>query len=204
VIALWVLGPPLLAGGAGAALGGPLWGASIGVFGAVAAAAWLRSQDRLALRAAGAEVLEPPRHPRVHNLAAGLSRDLGTPPPELRLLPSPRLNALVCRPGPTPVLALSAGLLAACTRTELEAVVASLLLRVAGDGVERARLAAAFGLRPAPDPGLDIRAAAVTRYPPALAAALLKCDPQPGRYRAFYFLAEGSSPELRAAELLDL
>src|SRR5918999_5264616 len=76
-----VLGPALLVGLGIAATFGPGWGLAALAALVAAAGGWVRVQDRLALRAAGAEPLAADRHPRAHNLAAGLARQLGVPGP---------------------------------------------------------------------------------------------------------------------------
>jgi hypothetical protein len=209
-VAVLVLGPALVVGLGATVAAGPRWGVATVVALALALAAWIGAQDRLALRAAGAERLADDRYPRAHNLAAGLGRQLGVPVTDLRLLPTERVNALVCRSGSKVVLALSAGLLGGCTRTELEAAIVSLMLRAEGDDIARSRLAAAFGPLAGPwaqpDAGADIRAAAVTRYPPAVAALLRRLDPEPGRYGSFYLAASSArpTPGERAVVVADL
>jgi hypothetical protein len=209
-VAVLVLGPALVVGLGATVTAGPGWGVATAVAVGLALAAWVGAQDRLALRAARAEPLAADRHPRVHNLAVGVARQLGVAAPELRLLPTTRVNALACRAGFRLVLALSAGLVEGCTRTELEAVIVSLMLRTEGDAIARSRLAAAFGPLAGPwgerDPGADLRAAAVTRYPPAVAAFLRKLDPDAGRYGPFYLAASSDrpTPAERAAEVADL
>jgi hypothetical protein len=209
-VAVLVLGPALVVGLGATTAAGPRWGVATVVALGLALAAWIGAQDRLALRAAGAERLAEDRYPRAHNLAAGLGRQLGVPVTDLRLLPTERVNALACRSGSKVVLALSAGLLEGCTRTELEAAIVSLMLRAEGDEIARSRLAAAFGPLAGPwaqpDAGADIRAAAVTRYPPAVAALLRRLDPEPGRYGPFYLAASSDrpTPAERAVEVADL
>jgi hypothetical protein len=102
-------------------------------------------------------------------------------------------------------------LLDSYTRTELEAVVAHCLLRLARSSLRREGLAAALGplarsLCPVVGTPEDVRAVALTRYPPALAAAIRKATParQGG---LFYFVARPpwhEDPEARAAVLDDL
>jgi hypothetical protein len=189
---------------------GPVWGmAAFGVL-VVAAVGWVGAQDRLALRAGEAAPLAAHRHPRAHNLAEALAQQLGVPAPELFLLPTARVNALACRRRSRFVLALSAGLLESCTRTELEAAIVSLIQRAEGNQMGLLRLAAAFGSFAGPwrerDPGADVRTAAVTRYPPAVTALLRKLDPEPGRYAPFYLAGARDSltTAQRAALVADL
>ncbi len=205
-----VLGPAVVVGFGASLAAGPRWGVATVVVLGLVLAAWVRAQDRLALRAARAEPIDAGKHPRAHNLAAGLAHQLGVPTPELRLLPTTRVTALACRPGSRFVLALSAGLVESSTRTELEAAIVSLLLRTEGDEIVRSRLAAAFGPLAGRwadrDPETDVRVAAVTRYPPAVAGVLRKLDPEAGRHGPFYLAAvrDRRTPTERAAEVADL
>jgi hypothetical protein len=200
----------LLLGLGAAVVFGPGWG--VAAFGALvlAAVGWVGAQDRLALRSAGATPLTADRHPRAHNLAKALAQQLGVPAPELFLLATARFNALACRRRSRFVLALSAGLLESCTRTELEAAIVSLIQRAEGDQMGLLRLAAAFGPFAGPwgerDPGADVRTAAVTRYPPAVSALLRKIDPEPGRYAPFYLAGarDSQTPAQRAAQVAEL
>jgi hypothetical protein len=53
----------------------------------------------------------------------------------------------------------------------------------------------------------DLQAAAVTRYPPALATAISRAVPRRGRGAAFWFVAEDGAhvpPAERATALVDL
>jgi hypothetical protein len=102
-------------------------------------------------------------------------------------------------------------LVAGYARTELEAVVAHCLVRLRdgglGWGMASAAAGGVAGVVPRVDPRLDARAAAVTRYPPALASAIRKAAPARGRTAQLWFVANGPShapAEERASELLDL
>lgn len=170
---------------------------------------WAFTRGRAALRAIGAEPLEPESEPRLENLVAGAASDLGTEIPRLWVIPHDRINALVAwsRGGD---LAVTEGALRNLPRTELEAVVAHCMVRIASGEARRATFALALG-----DFGrslvrvglaLDVRAAALTRYPPALAAALRRCEPIDG-FRPLWLVADGpthAGREDRAEALLDL
>ena len=148
---------------------------------------------------------------RLRNLSAGVAGDLGIPAPELWVLPEGGPNALVCLT-PRPAIAVTSTLLNDATRTQLEAVVAHCLVRLASPGMRALGLATQLGPlgRPfAPRVGLDddIRTAALIRYPPALAAAIENADPAPPRYGPVWFVARSSShrpPAERVEALRDL
>ncbi|MDQ3784021.1 MAG: hypothetical protein M3360_03970 [Actinomycetota bacterium] len=183
------------------------------------------------LRSVGAQALEEGREPRFTNLAAGLARDLGAPPPRLWVIPSGGPNALVVRSSGSAV-AIVQSLLDHYTRTELEAVVAHCLVRL-GDRrrMRRMALVVAFGpparssrsltarlplglsraaaQRSLEPVGLedDVATVAVTGYPPALASAISRAEPASGRFAPLWFVAGSPSqlaPERRVAELSDL
>lgn len=176
---------------------------------ALALAAWVSLQGRFALRAARARPLVPGRSPRLVSLVRGLSADLGLELPALWTFDSSAANAFVCH-STGPCLAVSDGALEAFSRTELEAVVAHCLVRIHNGRARAQQFAIAFR-RPGDAARHieedDVAAAGVTRYPPALAAALRKSEPMGGRFAALYFAAEGPSlptVEQRAQALLDL
>lgn len=155
-----------------------------------------RIQARRALREAGARRLQTGEWPRFRNLADGLAERASSPPPDLWVIEDGGLNALSCRLE-RPVVAVTQSLLDGYTRTEIEAVVAHCLVRN--------RVAGRKGVRVGYDD--DVRAAAMTRYPPALVAVLRKADAYEGRYAGFYMVADGPSHrpvEERVAALLDL
>jgi Zn-dependent protease with chaperone function len=147
-------------------------------------------------------------HPRFVNIARGLAGDLGITVPRLLVARKPGPNAFVA-PG---ALAVTHDLLQGYTRTELEAVVAHCLVRLRDGGLGWALAASAIpgGERwatPQVDRALDARAAAVTRYPPALASAIRKAEPASGARASLWFVADARSHapvEERAGELLDL
>lgn len=140
---------------------------------------WIGTRGSRLLRSLKARRLRDDEEPRLTNIAGGLSADLGCPPPELWLVAEGGPNALVCRRGRHLALAVTRALLDRYTRTELEAVVAHSLTRsVAG----RDRTSGATTED-------DIRAAALTRYPPAMASAIAKAEPATGANASLWFVA---------------
>ncbi len=216
LVALWLAGPALLGGIVVWALLGPLPGVLIAAL--IGAATWIRVRaagPRL-LRRLRATALPDDAEPRARNLVEGLARRTGMETPSLWLIPDERPNALVTRAG-GPAVALTRGLLDGCSRTELEAVVAHCLVRLrAGSGVRAAtaldmsltgaRPLADLVVRP-PSHGDDVRAAALTRYPPGVARAIEKAVPVGAGHGAMWFVPEGPSlpsVEERLRQLSDL
>lgn len=155
-----------------------------------------RRQGSFGLEAA--RPLEAAGAPRFRNVAAGLAGELGVAEPSLWLIEEGGPNARVGWDG-GPAIAVTASLLESYTRTELEAVVAHCLVRLA-PGHPR-RLASPAG------PDDDLRAAAVTRYPPALASAIRKAEPRGGWSARLWFVGETPgevTPEERALSVADL
>ena len=169
-----------------------------------------RWTDRVMLRRLGAGPLDPHDAPRLENLVAGIAADLGVEPPRLLLLPEGGPNALVASGGKSGLLAVRKTLLDTFTRTELEAVVAHCLLRLHSKEFTYSNLAARWsdlgaGLAPQVGTRDDVRAAAFTRYPPALAAAIGKCDAKVLRYTPLWFVADAPShmPARQRLEVLE-
>ena len=175
---------------------GPIWGfppvfiANFGI--GLAAFWWVNNQGLLALRHAGAVRCDREQEPRLWNIATGLATDMKTKVPHLFVIEEGGPNSLVCI-ARGPALAVTKNLLDGYTRTELEAVVAHGLARLASGTVERTMLSVALG--PLGTKGLprvggndDVRACAITRYPPALANAVEKAEPRSGRFAAFWFV----------------
>ena len=172
---------------------------------------WANNQGLLALRRAGAMRLSEEDEPRLWNVVNGLASDMKITAPALYVVPGGGPNAMVCR-ARGDALAITRALLETYTRTELEAVLAHSLVRLSSVDLDRASLGVALGplgSRSIPVVGLqdDVVAVAVTRYPPALAAAIEKAEPRSGRQAPFWFVATGSSHRSaseRAAALRDL
>ena len=155
---------------------------------------WVNIQGLLALRSIGAVRVTPEEEPRLGNISSGLAADIGVPAPKLFVTPDEDSNALICI-ARGPALAVTRGLLDSYTRTELEAVVAHSLARLALGSIERTTVAVAlgpFGSKRAPFVGQndDIQAAAITRYPPALASAVEKATARGGRFASFWFVGD--------------
>ena len=178
-------------------------------------AGWLAFLVVNRLRAARRTVLKgkslsPANDARFDNLVRGLASQHGLPMPELLVIEEGGPNALVL-PSP-PRLAVTRSLLETFTRTEQEAVAAHSLVRLASGRSGIIQLADALG-RPgsrfAPRVGYedDVLAAALTRYPPALASAIAKSKPVEGSSGPFWFVAHDAShrhPTERIAALQDL
>ena len=156
------------------------------------------------------KTLTPANDARFENLVRGLASQHGLPMPELLVIEEGGPNAVVLtRP---PRLAVTRSLLETFTRTELEAVAAHGLLRLRSSSSGIVQLAAALGRsgsRFAPRVGYedDVLAAALTRYPPALASAIAKSKPVEGSGGPFWFVAHDAShrhPTERIAALRDL
>ncbi|HEX2294891.1 MAG TPA: M48 family metalloprotease [Actinomycetota bacterium] len=163
------------------------------------------------LRRVRAAPLQRGASPRLANVVGGLAPKAGVPAPELWLIEDDAPNALVCFTR-RPAIGVTTGLVESFTRTELEAVIAHCLVRLATTSTPLARTMLAlstvsplFGV-PVGDVD-DVRTAALTRYPPALASAVTKATPRRGRGAAFWFVADDAMhvpPAQRAAALLDL
>lgn len=129
---------------------------------------------------------------RLTNVVEGLVARLSIPSARVFVYDG-EPNALVARSAGR-TLAISSKLLDELTRTELEAVAAHCLVRL----VPPTRLGDPVGYDD------DVRAAALTRFPPGLVAALSKMEPHTGRFAPLYMVAEHHSHrsvELRIAAL---
>jgi len=173
---------------------------------------WVLSQGRRALDSVSARAARPGELDRIENLVAGLASDLGIESPVLLVFDEEGPNALVVSVAGAHRIAFQATLVSEFSRTELEAVVAHCLVRVAAGQISAAQTGLAMGPLGAGLVGItggadDVAAAGVTRYPPALAAAVEKCEPRRERWAPLWFVGEAPShvpaPE-RAAALLDL
>lgn len=155
-----------------------------------------KSLTRRALKEAGALAVAGSDAPRLHNLASGLGERMGIGAVDLFIIPEGAPNALTGR-SDRPVIAVTRSMLDDFTRTELEAVVAHCLVRHR----EAGRRGVFVGYSD------DVRASALTRYPPALVSAIKKAHSYKGRYATFYLVADGPShrpPSERIEALEDL
>lgn len=186
----WVVGafavPPALAVGL-VVLFTVGWPGAVAAFLAVGGAlgAWARlAGDRMVAAALGGREADPRADARLWNLVEGLSIGAGVRQPRLVVVDSPGLNALAAGASASrAVLAVTTGLLEELKRVELEGVLAEEIYLIRHGHTRAATvLAATFGLGrslavPADrDTLADLGAVSLTRYPPALAAALEKID----------------------------
>lgn len=202
LVALWIGGPMVIGGLIGGAIVGPSFGALIAAV--IGAATWVRvrAAGRRVLRRLRATPLPDDAEPRAHNLVEGLADRTGIESPTLWRIPDDRPNALVIHAG-GPAIAFTRGLLEDFSRTEVEAVVAHCLVRLSAGAGLRAATAldmSLTGARPvaarvAPPVGQgdDVRAAALTRYPPGLARAIEKAVPMDAGHGSIWFVSRGRS-----------
>jgi hypothetical protein len=154
-----------------------------------------RLRGGAALREVKAHALPAESSQRLLNVVQGLATTLSITVPRV-LVYSGDANALVARSGGGTV-AIEATYLDQLTRTELEAVIAHCLVRL----TPASHLGDPVGYDD------DVRAAAVTRFPPALASALTKAHPYGGRFGPLYLVADHPSQRPvaeRVAALNDL
>lgn len=204
IVAVLGAAPVLLALAGAVASAHVLWIVAGAIAGAEAG--WVYVQVRSTAGEAAPATDE--RHARLIHIAHGLASDLGMEPPRLLVSRQPGCNAAVGSSG----IVVTDELASTYARTELEATLAHCLVRVQRGGIAWACASAAvggIGARAAPFVGeeVDARAAAVTRYPPALASAIEKATPATGRASGVWFVADGKAhlpaPQ-RIAALLDL
>ena len=155
-----------------------------------------KASTKRALKDAGARAIAGSEAPRLHNIVTGLAERLSLGRVDLFVIEEGGPNALTGRVE-APCIAVTTALLDAYARTELEAVIAHCLVRHR----EAGRRGAMVGFSD------DVRAVALTRYPPALVAAIEKAEPYKGRFAGHYMVADGPThrpvPE-RARALTDL
>lgn len=149
------------------------------------------------LRKVDAKPVADGAEPRLENLVAGLVKKMGVRAPHLYVFDASGPNGFVCRRR-GPVIGVSRRALVDLNRTELEGLIAQCLVRTHSSSLRLAPLACqarlfARALGPLVGPAEDVRAAAVTRYPPGLIAVLDKSAPATGRYGPLYFAAEHPS-----------
>jgi hypothetical protein len=161
------------------------------------------------LRAAGARPMTRADGVRLPNVTQGLCTDLGIVMPALWIVDTDGPNAAVAWTSGGGHIAVTSALLAGSTRTEMEAVVAFCLARMATGEARRATYLAAMGLPIGDKIGrrYDVAAVAITRYPPALAAVLAKAAPRRDRAARLWMVGDPKTHEPleeRLAELSDL
>ena len=176
----------------------------------LAECAWIMSQGRRFR--AGARRATQDDDARVLNIAQGLASDEKMTPPAVFVSTRAGANAAVIPSAGGGVIVVTQELLSGYGRTELEAVVAHCLVRLRAGGLGWGLASAAIGgigaaAVPFVGTSTDALAAAMTRYPPALAAAIEKATPARGATAALWFTATGAShlpSDARAAALRDL
>jgi heat shock protein HtpX len=191
--------------------------------------------ERLVSRLIPIEPADPTAHARLFNLVAGLCINAGVPHPSLGVVDADGLNALVAGRNPrNATLVVTRGLLDRLSLIELEAVLARELSQIKSYDVLPATVAVAlFGIfrRVTPlsviaglglrlsvgsqwDEVADLAAISLTRYPPAMLAALEKMQalgtavPNASPAVAHLWLADPTPPEpaarsTRASHLFD-
>lgn len=128
---------------------------------------------------------------RAHNLLEGLAERAGVEAPQLHIYRGPP-NALAA-PGRRAAVGIADSALRDLARTELEAVLAHCVVRIA--------------FLPRIHPvgyDDDVRTVALTRYPPGLAAALAKLTPRRGPGAHWFTAAEAASHRPVAARVAAL
>ena len=204
-----LVGGTIVLGGA-LAFSSPVVGAVVEIVLLVALGVWAGTRGGAIIRDAGARPAGPHEAPRFENIATGLAAELGIDRPTLWLVEDGGANSFVAwRRGPH--LGITRSVLTDLARTEVEAIVAHGLVRIASGEAKATTLA--FALGPLAPRGarvggaLDVATAAVTRYPPALAAAVAKSSPRKGGFAAAWFAADDPAhvtPAERIAALEDL
>jgi heat shock protein HtpX len=177
--------PAVVLGAVALAVGGPLLGLVVLVVVAGALGAWCRlAGDSRVIAGVGGRDADPKVDARLCNLVEGLSISAGVRQPRLRVVDSSGLNAMAAGSSPSrAVVGVTSALLAELDRMELEAVLAAELVQIRrNETLPATILAATLGLGrssaiPADrDARYDLAAVELTRYPPALAAALEKIE----------------------------
>ncbi|HEY2960711.1 MAG TPA: M48 family metalloprotease [Actinomycetota bacterium] len=171
----------LLAGGGAAAVG-------VGLGAGLAAAVLFTNLvpglgEQVALARAGARPSDPGRHPRLHNLTAGLCEQAGLPVPRLYVVDVDAANAFAVGRDPArSAVVVTRGLLEALNRVELEGVVAHELAHVDSHGARLASATVVLGGLPGllRERGGGLRPAAAALLAP-LAARLLRLGAPPRR-----------------------
>ncbi len=181
----FALVPALVVGLIVGLIAGAIAGVVVFVVIAVALAGWARfAGDRLVSSRLRGRHAEPATDARLCNLVEGLSITAGLRQPRIVVVDSPGLNAMVAgSSADRAVLAVTTGLLEGLDRIELEAVLAEELVQIRQEEIlPETVLVATLGLgrsqvvRADRDVWADRGAVKLTRYPPALAAALEKVE----------------------------
>ena len=185
VAALFAGVPAVVLGAMAVVIAGTTVGVIVLVVVGASLAAWARfGGERWVLATIRGRDADPVVDARLLNLAEGLSTGAGVRQPRLVVVDSPGLNAMAVgvRPGRA-VVGVTAGLLSELDRIELEAVLAEELIQIRRrETLPATVLVGTFGigrsiaLQADRDAQMDQAAVALTRYPPALAAALDKID----------------------------
>jgi heat shock protein HtpX len=122
----------LIVGVAGLLGGGSAGAFTIGLaiaFVMVGGSYWF--SDKLALRAARAQVITPADHPEFYGIVASLAQRAGLPMPQVAISPSDQPNAFATGRGPKhAVVCATTGLLQSMPRAEIEAVMAHEMMHV--------------------------------------------------------------------------
>lgn len=194
----------VVCGAAAALIGMPLLAVldlaiAVGLFFAVAAGTRQRA-PAAALAATGSRPVTEDEEPRLHNLVEGLCVGIGLEPPRLRIVEDEAPNALaIARAVDDADLVITRGLLTALSLVELEGVLAHELARIRrGDAIVGALAGPTLGGTSLPPASVvapvtraivakgepietwsDLAAVEITRYPPALATALVKLAAAP-------------------------
>lgn len=180
----------------------PLLGAAVLVAGVLILGSVLAASGSRVLKTLGARPAD--EGSRAANLATGLATDMGIGGTRVWTVVDERPNAFALwHRGPN--VGVTSGLLGSFTRTETEAAIAHCLVRLREEGRTPTFLTAlrSFGISP-PDAKMgyaDVKAAAATRYPPALASALEKTVPRAGKDSLLWMVADGVGQEPVAARV---
>jgi len=133
---LLIVGAFALLGAVGYVIGWLYASGPVGMVGALALAAVMSltsyfSGDKLVLRSTRAREVSPQEQPRLHNVVEGLSIAAGIPKPRVYVIPEQALNAFATGRDPEhSSVAVTAGLLEAMNRVELEGVIGHELAHV--------------------------------------------------------------------------
>ena len=208
IVALFAIPPGFLAGVIAGIVAGPVLGIVAFVVLAAVLALWARYSGKRAVMKAltslGARPADPVAQARLCNLVDGLSISAGVSQPDVVIVDTEGLNALAAEAGKGQgVLAVTSGLLRQLELIELEAVIAEMLVQLRrGDTVPATMIVGTFGLgrniaSPADrDAVADQAGVTLTRYPPALAAALEKIEAKGAQ-------VQGSPPSMAHLWLAD-